>query len=65
MAPFGESIRQIATMRFGRRHLELLRQRMAEYRARNRGPVGDAVLHGGVRRTTASRPDRRSTGEIT
>ena len=38
-----DSIRQIATMRFGRRHLELLRQRMAEYRARSPWPVSDAV----------------------
>jgi long-subunit acyl-CoA synthetase (AMP-forming) len=39
----GESIRQIATMRFGRRHLELLRQRMAEYREQYPWPVTDAV----------------------
>jgi long-subunit acyl-CoA synthetase (AMP-forming)/GNAT superfamily N-acetyltransferase len=38
-----ESIHQISTLRFGRRHLELLRQRMAEYRAQNRWPVSDAV----------------------
>lgn len=38
-----ESIHQIATLRFGRRHLELLRQRMAEYRSADRWPVTDAV----------------------
>jgi GNAT superfamily N-acetyltransferase len=38
-----ESMHQIATLRFGRRHLELLRQRMAEYREQNDWPVRDEV----------------------